>query len=227
MAMARSEDFKTPEGRLSYARSLFKARAQEGGPLKYGCVLIFPLASRPALEKVVAEVIVAEWGPKGLERAKAGLIKSPFLAGDGKEARSKKTGDIHPGMGPEVFFIRTQANVDYPPWVRWTDKNKQETEATVYSGCYGKAVINAFAWHNDKNGDGVSFGISGFQKLRDGEKLGGGEGGDPEKWVEHIEDAGEVPTETKTGAGASGLFGALAGLCVLPGLLDAFNGLFG
>jgi hypothetical protein len=205
--MARSEDFKTPEGRLSYARSLFKARAQEGGPLKYGCTLIFPLASRPALEKVVAEVIVAEWGPKGLERAKAGLIKSPFLAGDGKEARNKTTGDLHPGMGADKFFIRVQANEDRPPWIRWKDSNLQETETNVYSGCHGKAVINAFAWEHPQNGCGISFGIEGFQKLQDGERLGGSSGQDPEKWVEVLEDAGEAPPETKTGAGASGLFG--------------------
>ncbi len=75
---------------------------------------------------------------------------------------------------------------------------------------------------------GVSFGISGFQKLREGDPLGDiGTGGDPTKWVETIEDAGEAPAETKTGAGASGLFGALAGLCVLPALLDHFSGLIG
>lgn len=208
MAMARSDDFLSPMCRLSYAQSLFTPRAAaEGAPKKYGATLIFRKEDRPALEKVVAEVILKEFGPKGIEKAKAGLIKSPFLAGDGKEARSKQTGDIHPGLGPEFFFIRVQAGEARAPWVRWKDKNKQETEDTVYSGCYGKAVINCFAWHNAQSGDGVSFGVSGFQKHSEGERLGGSGGSDPDKWVETIADEGDAPDATKTGAGAAGLFG--------------------
>ena len=121
---------------------------------------------RAELEKRVAETIVAEWGPKGIEKAKAGLIKSPFLAGDGKEARNKQSGELHPGMGPDVFFIRPSANKDRPPAVWWKDPNKQEDETTVYSGCYGKAILNCFAWHNDKSGDGVSFGIRASRSTR-------------------------------------------------------------
>jgi hypothetical protein len=208
MAMARSDAFKTPLCRLSYAQSLYKPRAQqEGGKLKYGCTLILDLKDRAELEKIVAKVITDEWGAKAIEMAKAGLIKSPFLAGDGKEARNKTSGELHPGMGADKFFIRVQANEDRPPWVRWKDPNLQETETNVYSGCSGKAVINAFAWEHPQNGKGVSFGIEGFQKLQEGGRLGGSGGQDPEKWVEHIEDAGEAPAETKTGAGASGLFG--------------------
>lgn len=208
MAMARSMDFQTPMCRLSYARSLFVARAAvEGSPKRYSATLIFPKADRPALEKYVLEVITTEWGPKGVEKAKGGLIKSPFLAGDGKEARNKQSGDLHPGMGPDVFFIRVQAGEDRAPWVRWKDKNKQENEETVYSGCFGRAVINCFAWHNAQSGDGVSFGIAGFQKHRDGERLGGSGGSDPDKWVETIADEGAAPDATKDGAGAGALFG--------------------
>ncbi|MGO4869614.1 MAG: ssDNA-binding protein, partial [Roseiarcus sp.] len=113
MAKAHTDDFKTPLGRLSYAQTLFKPRAQEEGKdPKYGCTIIFPKAARAELEKRVAETIVAEWGPKGIEKAKAGLIKSPVLAGDGKEARNKQSGELHPGMGPDVFFISPTANKD-------------------------------------------------------------------------------------------------------------------
>ena len=207
MANARADDFKSPLCRLSYAQSLFKARANEGGGApKFGCTLIFPKADRPALEKIVAKVIQDQWGPQGLERARKGLIKSPFLAGDGKEAHSKKTGELNAGLGPDVFFIRPTANEDRPPRVWYRDPNHQETEDVVYSGCYGKAVLNAFAW-SAASGDGVSFGILGYQKLQDGERLGGSGGIDPEKWSETIADDGPVPETAKTGAGAAGLFG--------------------
>ena len=201
---ARSEDFKTPPCRLSFAQTLFKARAQDGGKPKYGCTLIFTKEHKAALEKQVAKVITDQWGPAGIEKAKNGLIKSPFLAGDGKEARNKSTGELHPGMGPDVFFIRVQANEDRPPVVRYKDPNIPATQEEVYSGCYGFAVINAFAWTNPQNGDGVSFGISYFQKTRDGERIGGSGPVDPEKWHEKIEDNGDAP-DVGSG-GAAGLF---------------------
>lgn len=204
---ARSEDFKTPPCRLSFAQSLFKARAQDNGKPKFGCTLIFTKDQRAALEKHVGAVIVEQWGEKGIERAKGGLIKSPFLSGDGKEARNKTTGELHPGMSADVFFIRVQANEDRPPVVRWKDPNIPATPEEVYSGCRGFAVINAFAWHNDQNGDGVSFGIQYFQKTADDERIGGSGAIDPEKWHEKIADEGDAPSETKTGAGAGGLFG--------------------
>lgn len=205
---ARSEDFRTPECRLSFAQFLFTPRKDEKKKTsRYQATLIFMNGvDRSKLDGAVRRCIVETWGEKGLERAKQGLIKNPFIAGDGKEARSKETGELHPGMGPGLFFIRTLANEDRPPVVRYKDPNIPATRDEVYSGCYGFAVVNAFAWHNDENGDGVSFGIKYFQKLRDGERIGG-EGGsiDPEKWHEKIDDAGPAP-ETG-GNGAASLFG--------------------
>ena len=212
MANARSEDFKSPHCRLSYAQSLFKAREPEGGGAKkFGCTLIFDKADRKLLEEIVAKVIKDRWGPAGIERAKKGLIKSPFLAGDGKEAHSKKTGDLHAGLGPDVFFIRPTANEDRPPRVWWKNTNTPVGEDVAYSGAYGKAVLNAFAW-SATSGDGVSFGIQGFQRIAhpkhgDGERLGGSGGIDPEKWNEIIADEGPVPETAKSGGGAASLFG--------------------
>ena len=205
--MERSADFKTSLCRVSFANSLFKPRAQqEGGVEKYGCTLIFEKSGdRSALDAAVKGVIVAQWGDKGLERAKAGLIKSPFLDGAGKEARNKKTGEIHPGFGPDVFFLRVQSIRQ--PVLRYRSEHIPATEEEIYSGCYGKAVLNAFAWTNAQNGDGVSFGIQFFQKIKDGDRLGGSGGVDAGKWMESVPDEGEAPEATRTGAGASGLFG--------------------
>lgn len=220
---ARSPDFKTPDAMLSFAQSLFKARAaQNGAAEKYGCTLIFPNSAKTAklcavpdgnggmvkksLEEVVADVIREQWGDKGIERARNGMIKSPFLAGDGKEARNKTTGELHPGMGKDVFFIRTTANADRPPQVSSTVAAMiPASEQEVYSGCKGFAVLNCFAWNNPQNGDGVSFGIQMFFKREDGERIGGG-GSSPDSWTETVEDHGGAPDETKSGAGAGGLF---------------------
>jgi hypothetical protein len=206
----RLDDFKTSLCRLSYAGGLFKARSQEEGkPPRFGATLIFPKSARPELEKLIKKLIeeTPGWGAKGMERAKAGLIKIPLLAGDGKEARDSTTGEIKTGLGPEFFFIRPGAGADRPPAVWWKNPNVQETEATVYSGCYGKAILNLYSYKHPKSGDGVTFGISGFQKHTEGERLGGSGGIDKEKWSETIADEGEAPAETAGGKGASGLFG--------------------
>ena len=104
--MERSTDFKTPLARVSFAGSLFTPRAQQEGAVpKYGCTLIFEKSvDRSAMDNAVKNVLIAQWGDKGLERAKAGLIKSPFLDGNGKEARNKKTGELHPRLWPRRVF---------------------------------------------------------------------------------------------------------------------------
>lgn len=201
----RGTEFKTPTGRLSFAQSLFKPRAAEqGGREKFGCTLIFPNEDKPAFEKALVEVLENQWPKDGIDRFKRGLIKSPILAGDGKEAHNKKTGVLNPGMGADVFFIRTSATVEFPPAVRWRSATIPATEEEVYSGCYGFAVLNAFAWNDPRNGDGISFGIRYFQKTGEGEKFGGDF--NPEKYFQKIEDTGPAPEATKGGAGAAGLF---------------------
>ena len=212
MARARSADFKSPPCRVAFSQGLFKPRSvtigEQTGPKKYTCTLIFENKWRPQLEKVVRDVIVEEWGEKGLVRAKAGGIRSPFLAGDGKEAKSKQTGELHPGFGPGLFFIRVQANEDRPPRVHYRSKEIQATSEEVYSGCYGFAALNAFAWHHPANGDGVSFGIRYFQKTRDGESIGGVKPLDVDEWYEEITDDDDLVTSKTTGTtAAGGLFG--------------------
>ena len=205
--MERSSDFKTPLCRVSFAGSLFKPRAQKPGDVeKYGCTLIFDkTCDKSALDAALKHCIVAQWGDKGLERAKAGLIKTPYLDGMGKEAHNKKTGELNPGFGPDVFFIRVQSIRQ--PVLRYRSEHLPATEEEIYSGCYGKAVLNAFCWTNAQNGDGVSFGIQFFQKIKDGERLGGSGGVDAAQWMESVPDEGAAPEATRSGAGASGLFG--------------------
>ena len=205
---SRSETAKTPMCRLSYASGLFKARKVNEKSTKevFSCTLIFEKKDKPFFEKMIVPLITEAFGSKAVSMFQAGVIHNPLYAGDSKEAKNKETGEINPGLGPDVFFIRVQAGKDRPPFVIWKDPNKPETEESVYSGCYGKAVIQAFSWDDPQGGKGISFGIEGFQKLKEGERLGGGRA-DPSKFYETVEDMGDAPAETKSGAGASGLFG--------------------
>ena len=229
--MASSESIKTTLCRLAYAQTLFVARLQDekkpDGPKKYGCTLIFSnsdVEGRALLEKLALDTIKAEWGDKGVSLLAKKLIKTPFCRGDGEEARYKKgerAGELHPGMGPDVWFIRVSANEKNkdgillpPPFVWYRDRDAKGDlvrvgEDVAYSGCYGKGILNAFTSNHDTGGMRVSFGISGFKKIKDGERLGGNGGvaADPEKWDETIADEGPVPETAKSGGGAASLFG--------------------
>ena len=195
--------------RLAFAQSLFEARAFSGGTPKFGATFIID-AKDTALLKIlrskVVECVESEWGQKGLDFLQKGIIKNPIL--DGAKSFSKKTGEVHNGFGPGTFFIRVQSGADRPPVIIWKDPNKRETEATVYSGCSGKCVLNAYCWKHPQSGDGVSFGIFGFQKLAEGDRLGGGEVSG-ESFYEAFTDA---PQETKSGAGAGALFDNAKGI---------------
>jgi hypothetical protein len=179
---ARTDDFRTPECRIMYAQGLFEARSVQGSAPKFSCTLVFPNAAKPELEKHVRQVLTERWGEKGLVRARDGLIKSPFLKGDGKEARDKESGEIKQGFGPDVFFIRPIANPDRPPVLRFRDPNIPASKDEIYSGCHGFAVLNCFTWQHPQSGDGISFGIRYFQRTGGGDPLGGGGPVNPDKW---------------------------------------------
>lgn len=225
--MASSAQKKVYGARFSYVQNMFnrvakkndagEAVMKDGKPVtEQQCTLIFDVGgdARKVLDEMMREAIVAEWGEKGIEKAKAGLIRSPILAGDGKEARIKtgdKAGQIHEGLGPDKFFIRVATRLEAP--VRFRSETIPATygagDDQIKSGDYGIAVLHAYTWNNSKNGDGVSFGIDYLQKTKAGEPLGGtGAGGvDVGSVFEKVEDVGDAPSETKTGAGAAGLFG--------------------
>lgn len=217
-----SAQFKTPLARLSYVQNMIKRVAKttddnkpvlgdDGKPVtEQQCTLIFTNSTdRSAFDAAVKEAIVGEWGDKAIEMAKSGVIRTPYLKGDGKEAHNKKTGELHAGMGPDVWFIRVATRREAP--VRYRSPSIPVTlgngDDQIKSGDYGFAVLHAYTWDNVKNGKGVSFGIDYLQKTKPGESLGGSGGVDIDEYYEKVADEGDAPEATKTGAGAGGLFG--------------------
>jgi Protein of unknown function (DUF2815) len=205
--LARVDEFRTSKCRLSFARSLFVPRqvSEDKPDLKYGATFIFPKDGIAELKAVIGKLITEAWPKDGVERFKSGQIKNPILKGDGKEARNADTGEIKLGLGPDVVFIRPNCGVDRKPWVRWRSATVQETEDNVYSGCWGKATLNAYAYRHPKSGPGISFGLVGFQKQEEGERFGAAPA-DPSKHFESLKDAGDAPGSMKEGAGAAALF---------------------
>lgn len=206
--MARSEDLKTPMARFAWTENLFKARAQEEGQkAKFGCTLLFPKdVDLSALKEAAGKAAIEEWGDKAVQWIKDGVIKSPFLDGDGPQGINKKNGERNAGYAGHTF-IRVTSGADFKPVVVNQLRNPVVEASGFPSGYYGFAVVHAFTWENAKNGKGITFGISLAQVAKEGERLGGGGGPDPDKFFEKIADEGAAPAETKSGAGAGGLFG--------------------
>ena len=70
------------------------------------------------------------------------------------------------------------------------------------------AVVNCYTWENDKNGKGISFGVSLVQvvkKAEGDEVLGGGGGPDADKFFDTIPDDGDSAPAGSDGAAS--LFG--------------------
>jgi hypothetical protein len=191
MAQANSGDFQSPECRLSFSEGLWEPTSQGGeGETKFGCTLIFDEKHRGALLTQVKKVVHLKWGDKGLADFDKGLIKNPIFSGTSPQAHSKQTGELWAGFGPGTIFIRCKNNNDAPPRVLFRSKLVDATKDEVYSGCYGIAVLNAYSWEHPTGGRGVTFNIRIFQKLKDGESLGGRTPVDVDKWFIETGDDG-------------------------------------
>ena len=205
--MFRTEAFKGPLMQGSYLWQMFKPReasaTSRGG---YGCTLIAPKASDwSPINNAVKEVVLGQWGERGVEKWKNGLIRNPIIDGDSKQARSKETGELHAGMGPDVQFIRVGSGVDFPP--RVFDGPMKRCSVVkpgspylllesddVPSGSWGYPVLTAFAWNNSDSGDGVSIGIEMFHvtQIAEGDDILGASGGsrsNPDDFFEAVKAA--------------------------------------
>jgi hypothetical protein len=208
MAMYRTELKKSPLMRLSYAFGLFNPQKDDkGNPTeKYTVTLILPKSDTEGLRKLqemVADVVTGQWGEKGVERFKKGLIKSPILDGASKSALDKD-GNHKPGLSDDVVFIRP---ITYRKPKVFNAQVMPASEDEVRSGYWGYAALNALAWHNPSNGDGISFGIDMFQVTKEDEILGGGGGANPDSFFEAVGGSSDdTRGSTGGGKGAGGMF---------------------
>lgn len=165
----QNEDLKviTGEVRLSYVHLLEPWSNDPDKDKTYSCVLLIPKkdkATIKAIRKAQQAALEAGKGKFGGKIPKA--WKDTLRDGD-EEA------DLE--QNPEMeghYFINVSARVAYPPAV--VDRRLRPiVDATeIYSGCYARVSMVAFAFNTQGN-KGVSFGLRNVQKLRDGERLGG------------------------------------------------------
>ncbi len=157
----------TGKVRFSYV-NVFEAKSINGSTPKYSVSLIIPKDDTNTLKKIEAAIEAAykngESKLKGTGRTVPALsvIKTPLRDGDLERPDDEAYANS--------FFINT--NATRKPGVVDTSLNPIIDPEEVYSGCYGRASINFYAFNSNGN-KGIACGLNNLQKLEDGEPLGG------------------------------------------------------
>ena len=153
--------------RWSYA-NVWDPKSIDGGKPKYSVSLIIPKDDTATVNKIKAAIQAAyEEGQsklKGNGKSVPPLaaIKNPLRDGD----IEKPDDEAYAGC----YFVN--ANSSTAPGVVDADRQPIIERSEVYSGVYGRASINFYAFNVNGN-RGIACGLNNLQKIRDGEPLGG------------------------------------------------------
>lgn len=153
--------------RWSYA-NVWQAKSINGGSPKFSVSLIIPKSDTVTVEKIRAAIKAAyeegESKLRGNGRTVPPLdsIKNPLRDGD----RERPDDEAYRGC----WFIN--ANSATAPGIVDADRQPILDTSEVYSGVYGRASINFYAFNSNGN-KGIACGLNNLQKIADGEPLGG------------------------------------------------------
>ena len=153
--------------RWSYA-NVWQAKSINGGTPKYSVSLIIPKSDTKTVTAVKNAIQAAyEEGQsklKGSSKSVPALtaIKTPLRDGDAERPDDEAYKDS--------YFIN--ANSATAPGIVDAARNPIIEHSEVYSGVYGRASINFYAF-NSNGSKGIACGLNNLQKISDGEPLGG------------------------------------------------------
>ena len=153
--------------RWSYVNA-WEPKSINGGAPKYSVSLIIPKSDTKTLEKIRTAIQAAyEEGQsklKGNGRSVPAIsaLKTPLRDGDAERPDDEAYANS--------YFVN--ANSGTAPGIVDADRNPILERSEVYSGVYGRASINFYAFNSNGN-KGIACGLNNLQKLRDGEPLGG------------------------------------------------------
>lgn len=153
----------TGKVRLSYVH-LFEGKANDDGVIKYSTSLLIPKSDVKTYEALKAAERAAaanngggKWGNK--KATKGSVIKDgDETAEDYPERAGCWHLDVRANRQPGIVDRKLQPILD---------------PNEIYSGCYARVSLTAFAYSHQTGGRGVTFGLNHVQKLADGEPLGG------------------------------------------------------
>lgn len=155
--------------RFSYLNANEPKAPFNGGKPKYSASLIIPKSDTITLEKVKKAIKAAYDDGQGKLRGNGKVVptlkdlKTPLRDGDAEKPEDEAYAN--------AYFIN--ASSERKPKAFDANGNDIIDSSELYSGIYGKAVVNFYAYNVNGN-KGIAAGFEGLQKLRDGEPLGGG-----------------------------------------------------
>jgi len=156
-----------PETRWSFA-NVWEAKSINGGTPKFSVSLIIPKSDTRTLDKIKAAIEAAykegEGKLKGNGKTVPPLssIKQPLRDGDVERPDDEAYANS--------YFVN--ANSATAPGIVDSNLDPILDRSEVYSGVYGRASINFYAFNSNGN-KGIACGLNNLQKIKDGESLGG------------------------------------------------------
>ena len=153
--------------RWSYVNA-WEPKSINGGTPKFSVSLIIPKSDTKTVAKIKAAIEAAykegEAKLKGNSRTVPALsaIKTPLRDGDAERPDD-------PASANSYFM---NANSNPAPGIVDADCQPILDRSEVYSGVYGRASVNFYAFNSNGN-RGIACSLNNLQKIRDGEHLGG------------------------------------------------------
>ena len=153
--------------RWSYA-NVWDPKSINGGTPKYSVSLIIPKSDKVTIQKIKAAIQAAyedgESKLKGNGKSVPSLsvLKTPLRDGDLERPDDEAY--------KNAYFVN--ANSATAPGIVDADRQQIIDRSEVYSGVYGRASINFYAFNSNGN-KGIACGLNNLQKIKDGEPLGG------------------------------------------------------
>jgi hypothetical protein len=172
--MAEINNTKVVTGKVRFSFvNVFEAKAfGEGQTPKYSVMLLIPKSDVGTINRIKKAIDAA--AQKGLTTKFGGKLPAVLRT-------TLKDADKDTDQDGEIFadkwdytaghyIINVSSKIQ--PQIVDADLNPIINPVEFYSGCYGRASINFFAYNNQGN-KGISAGLNNLQKLEDGEALGG------------------------------------------------------
>jgi len=153
--------------RWSYVNA-WQAKSINGGTPKFSVSLIIPKSDTLTIKRIEAAIQAAykegESKLKGNGKSVPAFatLKTPLRDGDLERPDDEAYADS--------YFIN--ANSGTAPGIVDADRQPIIDHSEVYSGVYGRASVNFYAFNSNGN-RGIACGLNNLQKIRDGEPLGG------------------------------------------------------
>lgn len=170
MSDVNSTKVVTGKVRFCYANVFEPSAMNEGETPKYSVCILIPKSDTKTIDRINKAVEAAKQAGKAKLADKNGKIpsniKTPLRDGDDER------GDDPSFEG--MYFIN--ANSTRKPSVVDKELNPLMDKDEFYSGCYGRASINFYAFNVQSKG--IAAGLNNLQKLADGEPLAGGSSAD-------------------------------------------------